>query len=306
MLKIQKNFWQKRGIPYQKSIDIETKFIFGGTTMRPLVWLFMIGMILSLPKVANATMLDFTSFDFAATDTNSIASNGGTGNPLNTPNTQSTVLFSPTPITYPQTLNYPLNATYTNPTNANESITSDLSTTGNISAQGAITLGHNVSVASTFPSSQDIGAALSSFINFSGNFTGNGSTITIPITVTANFSQSGTVSNGQADVSIDIGAGGVPFSVNYQDSNLSTGSFTKDFTFTPTAGTVYNLFAYSDLSGNVVGNASADLTFLIGAPISSTPISGTPEPSTWLLFGTGVVLMGFMAARKQKGLLNKA
>lgn len=35
-------------------------------------------------------------------------------------------------------------------------------------------------------------------------------------------------------------------------------------------------------------------------------IGGTPEPSTWIMFGTGVVLMGFMASRKQKGLLNKA
>ena len=39
---------------------------------------------------------------------------------------------------------------------------------------------------------------------------------------------------------------------------------------------------------------------------SSPPISGTPEPSTWLLFGTGVVLMGLMAVRKKREIRNTA
>lgn len=49
------------------------------------------------------------------------------------------------------------------------------------------------------------------------------------------------------------------------------------------------------LSGAVVNQVS-----------STSSISATPEPSTWLLFGTGILLMGVMAARKQKGLMNKA
>ena len=39
---------------------------------------------------------------------------------------------------------------------------------------------------------------------------------------------------------------------------------------------------------------------------SSPPISGTPEPSTRLLFGTGVVLMGLMVVRKKKEIRNTA
>ncbi|MHB1926720.1 MAG: PEP-CTERM sorting domain-containing protein [Leptospirillum sp.] len=39
---------------------------------------------------------------------------------------------------------------------------------------------------------------------------------------------------------------------------------------------------------------------------NSTPPSATPEPSTWLLFGTGVLFMGFMGFRKRNVLVNKA
>ena len=39
--------------------------------------------------------------------------------------------------------------------------------------------------------------------------------------------------------------------------------------------------------------------------IATPNISSTPEPSTMLLFGTGILLMGIISTRKQKDLLSK-
>lgn len=53
---------------------------------------------------------------------------------------------------------------------------------------------------------------------------------------------------------------------------------------------------------NNSGNGLITISF-VSAP-SSPPV--TPEPSTWLLFGTGVGLMGVMAVRKKKALRTMA
>ncbi|MHB1286970.1 MAG: PEP-CTERM sorting domain-containing protein [Leptospirales bacterium] len=57
------------------------------------------------------------------------------------------------------------------------------------------------------------------------------------------------------------------------------------------------------LSGLNSGNAF--LTIYYG---SNPPpvLSGTPEPSTWILFGTGVGLLGLSVARKRNAVLIKA
>jgi len=51
---------------------------------------------------------------------------------------------------------------------------------------------------------------------------------------------------------------------------------------------------------------SVSLLLPTGWSATSAAMSATPEPSTMALFGTGIVLMGLMATRKQKGRLNKA
>ncbi|WP_041774472.1 PEP-CTERM sorting domain-containing protein [Leptospirillum ferrooxidans] len=56
------------------------------------------------------------------------------------------------------------------------------------------------------------------------------------------------------------------------------------------------------IAGDNSGNGLITLSFITNA---SSP-SGTPEPSTWLLFGTGMALMGAMELRKRMGLMNKA
>jgi hypothetical protein len=55
-----------------------------------------------------------------------------------------------------------------------------------------------------------------------------------------------------------------------------------------------------DTIGENAGNGFVTLS-LVSSP--SSP-SATPEPSTWLLFGTGVGLLGVMAVRKKKELRN--
>ena len=55
-----------------------------------------------------------------------------------------------------------------------------------------------------------------------------------------------------------------------------------------------------DTIGENAGNGFVTLS-LVSSPTSP---SATPEPSTWLLFGTGVGLLGVMAVRKKKELRN--
>ncbi len=56
------------------------------------------------------------------------------------------------------------------------------------------------------------------------------------------------------------------------------------------------------IAGDNSGNGLITLSFMANA---SSP-SGAPEPSTWLLFSTGMALMGAMELRKRMGLINKA
>ncbi|MHB1286680.1 MAG: PEP-CTERM sorting domain-containing protein [Leptospirales bacterium] len=57
-------------------------------------------------------------------------------------------------------------------------------------------------------------------------------------------------------------------------------------------------FSLADGNSNINGLVTLSLVS------SSNPsLSGTPEPSTWLLFGTGVFLMGVMGLRKRKDFL---
>lgn len=63
---------------------------------------------------------------------------------------------------------------------------------------------------------------------------------------------------------------------------------------------------FIDPSITVIAPAGVTFTSASGATYSGTPLAATPEPSTLALFGSGVVLMGLMAARKRKGLLNQA
>ncbi len=63
---------------------------------------------------------------------------------------------------------------------------------------------------------------------------------------------------------------------------------------------------FIDPSITVIAPAGVTFTSASGATYSGTPLAATPEPSTLALFGSGVVLMGLMAARKRKGPLNQA
>jgi len=57
-------------------------------------------------------------------------------------------------------------------------------------------------------------------------------------------------------------------------------------------------------AGDIVGTYGNDSGFngFLATPI----VSATPEPSTWLLFGTGMLLLGVISRNKQKNLLHKA
>ena len=269
---------------------------FGGLVKKgSIVGVLCFSVFLGHIPVVHATILGFTYLDIAQSSSNDIAQNGDYNSPLNSnpfPNTQYNNLYAP--ITYPKTFTQPNDATYST---AYGSITSDITTSSNISNTGAITLSHNVNISNSFPSDLNYGVQWGSGINLQGNFMGNGSTITIPLTVTEN--SSGFPPNSTAFVSGFIG-GPNNFQINFSFPSISTGTTSQDLTFQTIVGDTYVINASTGLGGTVLGNASADLTFLIGAPILPTSISGTPEPSTLALFGTGILLMGVMAYRRKK------
>ena len=69
-------------------------------------------------------------------------------------------------------------------------------------------------------------------------------------------------------------------------------------------GSSYFDIASGSESVDTIGeNAGNGLVTLSLVSSTSSP-SATPEPSTWLLFGTGVGLLGVMAVRKKKELRN--
>ncbi len=272
--------------------------------MSPLIKLvqqgLFLGMVLSLlfmqTSNANATMFDLTSYSGGITTVNDISSNGGTTfPPFNSNYGGNTQYFTNTP-----TNSFPIDATYQT---TQGTITSDISTSLNVSSANKISFINSASITNSFPSSLNYGVHGAMDINFFGTYTGNGSEITIPITYSANFSNgSSTVQNGTEFFSGSL----VSASSNNLNlvfsapSNISTGTGTiADLTFQSIVGETYVLSVSEGLSGNVLGNASADLTFLIGAPISQTPVSATPEPPTFWLMATGILgMFGWVGYRK--------
>ncbi|EAY57286.1 PEP-CTERM domain protein [Leptospirillum ferriphilum] len=250
-------------------------------------------------ETAKATALDFTGWAFDAATINSIAPDGGTGTPFNTnANTGNSpvVEFNPN-----SSLTDPIDASYSTPQGA---ITSDINTLGNLSNTGAITLTHNISITNSFPDSLDYGVGGQSDITFSGYFLGNGNTFTIPISFSAIFSNTAIVKNSTNSLSVTISGGPGLTETYYAPLNdLSTGNgLLTDFTFQTVAGDKYNLFVSSQLSGDILNNASADLILLLGAPISSqSPVSATPEPPTFWLMASGILgMFGLVGYRKMK------
>lgn len=145
------------------------------------------------------------------------------------------------------------------------------------------------------------------------------------VTIDLNFNYS--MSAGKnASVSGGIGLCGSNISICKQDSfggksNSSvsgTGilSFSTSVNeFNPTVQYIAQIFGggvsgwstdsgFIDPSITVIAPAGVTFTSASGATYSGTSLAATPEPSTLALFGTGIVLMGLMAARKKKGLLN--
>jgi hypothetical protein len=260
-----------------------------------------LGMVFSLlfmqTSNANATMFDLTYYNGGITTTNDISSNGGSTYPPFNSNANpggNTQYFTNTP-----TNSYPIDATYS--TNQG-TITSDISTSLIVSSANAISFNNSASITNSFPSSLNYGVKGAMDINFNGIYTGNGSEITIPITYSANFSNgSSTVQNGVEFFfgSLSGASNNLTFTA---PTNISTGNGTiADLTFQSIVGQTYVLTVSEGLSGNVLGNASADLTFLIGAPISQTPVSATPEPPTFWLMATGILgMLGMAGYRKMR------
>ena len=258
---------------------------------------FSILLLLIQASNAKATVMEFTNWASAVTNENAIAPNGGTGTPFNTnANTGGAGTFT----FYPTTTNdQSLNAIYST---TQGSITSDITTQSNISpTTGEITLSHAVSITNSFPSSLDYGVGGYSFVNVQNAFfIGNGSEITLPISFSANFSNTGTVNNGNSTFGISISSNTNANFASYTDNNFSTGSgLLTDLTFPTIAGGEYSLFAYSQLSGDVLGNARVDLTIFIGPPQSQSLVSATPEPPTFWLMATGILgMFGWVGYRK--------
>jgi hypothetical protein len=92
---------------------------------------------------------------------------------------------------------------------------------------------------------------------------------------------------GQATIG-SLTEGIVYNSVNFSwlELNDPLGVGTTTFNGINNSGSIVGF--YTDGAGNTDG-------------LLATPIAATPEPATWFLFGTGVVLMGAIALRRQNG-----
>lgn len=281
------------------------KFLIEEKKMRLLIKLvqqgLFLGMVFSLlfmqTSNANATMFDLTDYYGGITTTNDISSNGGSTYPPFNSNANpggNTQYFTNT-----STNSFPIDATYST---SQGTITSDLSNSLNVSSANKISFNNSAFITNSFPSSLNYGVRAGMGINFTGVYTGNGSEITIPITYSANFSNgSSTVQNGSEFFFGSLT--GTPNNLEFTaPTNISTGTGTiADLTFQSIVGQTYVLTVSEGLSGNVLGNASADLTFLIGAPISQTPVSATPEPPTFWLMATGILgMLGMAGYRKMR------
>uniref|UniRef100_A0A7C3QW58 PEP-CTERM sorting domain-containing protein n=1 Tax=Leptospirillum ferriphilum TaxID=178606 RepID=A0A7C3QW58_9BACT len=247
---------------------------------------------------ANATMLDLTGWEFQASTTNAIAPDGGAGPPFNGSEALPTTVYASNKGNPSTSDTNTENYSYST---SQGKITSDITTQGNLSNTGVLTFNHAVSITNTFPSSLDYGVYAESGINFSGVFTGNGSEITLPVSFKSLFSNTGSVQGGSSFLQVSV-SGPSGSLTTYSKNGFGTGSgLLTDLTFQTVAGDAYLITYSDDLSGYVTGNASADLTFTIGASLSQTPVSATPEPSTLWLMATGILgMFGWTGSRRIK------
>jgi hypothetical protein len=93
-------------------------------------------------------------------------------------------------------------------------------------------------------------------------------------------------------------SGSVPFTLDYNFSVNNDQSLM--LTYYLTTGSSGNLASF-DPSISLILPSGWSATSAAGSDIAATP-----EAPTWLLFGTGMALIGFMGRRNRKGLLIKA
>ncbi|MHB1934931.1 MAG: PEP-CTERM sorting domain-containing protein [Leptospirillum sp.] len=242
---------------------------------------------------ASATMIDFTQYTFS----------GGlvpAGNfSVQTAN----------PAIYPNSFSNPY--TYSLYSNNVGSYTYSQTSTGNIDSLHNVSLVAGANVVDTFPSNyiNPNGALVSEpFVdvetNFTGIFKGTGGIISLPITITNNPSPN---SGNPWLAYITDQATNTTVLTIHPDSFATTGTSFYNDSFQSYVGHTYALtFSIAANDGNLNPGIFVSNQDTISLQMGTPTISSTPEPSSWLLFGTGVLSMGFMGFRKPNPLANKA
>ena len=290
--------------------------------------LILLGGLLSLPSPAIAlpiSPISFSDYSVADTATTSVG---------NTPTAQSQTLTGPPPAG-PQSGT----VTQNNPTPSapsSSSITAGINPTEVLKTYPAQSTSPYISIAQTVTALSNAPLAHSSSSAnsvFSADFNGTGNLATFYVNYFAGGISSDPHAEGDGDSDFDSFGSNLTLTVQNMTTNTQIASlnvlgnsgeggsaiinsssgfilnqYTNEFSstgplfldFATQSNALYQISG--DLQSNMGGSPATGGTGLTTFDL----VANTPEPSTIALFGTGILLMGFMGLRKQKGRLNKA
>ncbi|MHB8421665.1 MAG: PEP-CTERM sorting domain-containing protein [Leptospirales bacterium] len=279
------------------------QIIFGGLS------LILLGGMLRFPSLAQATYVPIYFYNYSLT--NSVATFDGPSGPSGTKNQ---TLFGVPPINGKLT-----QSNLTTSGTSTSSIVSALNPSTVSITQTGTAAGHVPGPGSNYVSENSV---------LSVDFNGTGHHATFSV---IDFQHNMAYRDGDADgdyfssdLSLTVKNDTTNSTVAYlsvggyaqyaRQQTVTTGNFTSYAPFNADCCLPGPFFLSFVTQSNDVYNISVDMSTQIdgfhpfpGSGLANFQLhANAPEPSTWLLFGTGVLFIGFMGLRKQNALVNKA